>query len=132
MLKEKPRKSQNNGIFAGRKSQTRVRGLFNNRTGVFLCQGSRPQTASMSCKPVLQELNRSQEQVEIDQMENVLGLQTELKVTVFVKWFFLVLGIMTASPGLYFVCKCFACVFAFSSQSNRDNLNIYKEDIILQ
>jgi len=55
MLKEKPRKSQNNGIFAGRKSQTRVRGLFNNRTGVFLCQGSRPQTASMSCKPVLLE-----------------------------------------------------------------------------
>ena len=54
MLKEKPRKSQNNGIFAGRKSQTRVRGLFNNRTGVFLCQGSRPQTDSMSCKPVLQ------------------------------------------------------------------------------
>jgi hypothetical protein len=48
-----------------------------------------------------EELNKSQEQLDLELMENMLALQTELKVTVFNKWFFLVLGIMTASLGLY-------------------------------
>lgn len=48
-----------------------------------------------------EELSRSPEQVEQERIEGMLDLQFEYQVTVFCKWFFLALGIMTASMGLY-------------------------------
>ncbi len=48
-----------------------------------------------------EELNRTEEQLETDRMECMLSLQTEVKMTIFVKWLLLVLAIATATLGLH-------------------------------
>ena len=85
-----------------------------------------------------QELSRSPEQVEQERIEGMLELQFEYQVTVFCKWFFFILSIMTASVGLYllFVNALLAlllivvAVFLFRLYINRSGMAHAKHSMI--